>query len=143
MLGFDPSRRRAPFHGTRRVDPTSIEILDLAQRRMSWLDRRAVVLAGNVANANTPGWQSRDLKPFSAALAQAEVAPVRTDPMHLPGTVANQPATHVVEGERAPDGNSVRLDVELSKVADTESSQMLVGNLWKSYLGMFRTAVGK
>ena len=33
--------------------------------------------------------------------------------------------------------------IELSKVADTESAQMLVGTLWKSYLGLFRTALGK
>jgi flagellar basal-body rod protein FlgB len=125
------------------VDPSRIELFDLAERRMAWLDRRAAVLAENVANADTPGWQSRDLKPFSVALGQAGVTLLRTDSMHLAGTTADDPAVRVLAGERAPDGNSVRLDVELSKVADTESAQMLVGTLWKSYLGLFRTALGK
>lgn len=110
---------------------------------MAWLDRRAAVLAENIANADTPGWKARDLKPFSAALDDAEVSPMRTNPMHLAGTVEDDSATHTLDGESAPDGNTVRVDVELTKVADTETAQTLVNNLWKSYVGMFRTALGK
>ncbi len=125
------------------MDPTSVGFFDLAESRMSYLDRRSAVLADNVANADTPGWRSRDLKPFSATLAQAGVAPVLTNPMHLPGTSANDPALQVLTGERSPDGNSVQLDVELKKVADTDTAHMLVSDLWKKYLGMFSLALGK
>lgn len=125
------------------MDPARIGLFDLAQRRLSYLDRRAAVLAENVANADTPAWQARDLAPFKAALAEAGVAPVRTSPMHLAGTSARDPATRTLTGERAPDGNAVRLDVELTKVAETESAQMLVGDLWKKYMGLFRTALGR
>jgi flagellar basal-body rod protein FlgB len=110
---------------------------------MAWLDRRAAVLAENIANADTPGWKSRDLKPFSAALDAAGVAPLRTNPMHLAGTAQDDAANPALAGESAPDGNTVRVDVEMTKVADTETAQTLVSNLWKSYVGMFRTALGK
>lgn len=117
---------------------------------MSWLDRRSAVLAENIANADTPGWQSRDLKPFSAALALAQAGagaggttPVRTSPLHLAGISASDPALQVLAGERAPDGNAVRLDAELTKVANTDSAHLLVSNLWKTWLGMFRTALGR
>lgn len=111
---------------------------------MSYLDRRSAVLAENIANADTPGWRSRDLKPFSAALAQAgAVAPARTSPLHLAVTAAHDPAMQVLPGERAPDGNAVRLDLELTRVADTDSAHMLVTDLWKTYLGLFRTALGR
>ena len=110
---------------------------------MAWLDRRAAVLAENIANADTPGWKSRDLKPFSAALDAAGVAPLRTNPMHLAGTAGDDAAARALAGESAPDGNTVRVDVEMTKVADTETAQTLVSNLWKSYVGMFRTALGK
>ena len=125
------------------MDPASIGIFDVAEQRMAWLDRRAAVLAENVANADTPGWKSRDLVPFAAALGQAGVSPLRTNPLHLAGTVAGDPATHAVSGERAPDGNAVRIDVEMTKLSDTETAQTLVSNLWKSYVGLFRTALGK
>jgi len=110
---------------------------------MAWLDRRAAVLAENIANADTPGWKSRDLKPFSAALDEAGVSPLRTNPMHLAGSAEDDAATSERAGESAPDGNTVRVDVEMTKVADTETAQTLVSNLWKSYVGMFRTALGK
>ena len=110
---------------------------------MSYLDRRSAVLAENVANADTPGWRARDLVPFAAALTRAGVAPVRTNQLHLTGTSVHDPALRLLEGERAPDGNAVRLDVELTKVADTDSAHALVTDLWKSYIGMFRTALGK
>lgn len=125
------------------MDPASIGIFDLAERRMAWLDRRAAVLAENIANADTPGWKSRDLQPFTAALSQAGVSPLRTNPLHLAGTVAGDPAARVLSGEAAPDGNAVRIDVELTKLADTETAQTLASNLWKSYIGLFRTALGK
>ncbi len=125
------------------MEPTSVGFFDLVESRMSYLDRRSAVLADNVANADTPGWRSRDLKPFSATLAQAEVAPVLTNPLHLRGTSVNDPALQVLTGERSPDGNTVRLDVELKKVADTDSAHMLVSDLWKKYLGMYSMALGK
>jgi hypothetical protein len=30
----------------------------------------------------------------------------------------------------------------MTKVADDEGAQALVGNLWKSYMGMYMTALG-
>ena len=45
--------------------------------------------------------------------------------------------------ERAPDGNAVSLEGEMTKVAQDDTSQALVGNLWKTYMGMFMTALGK
>jgi flagellar basal-body rod protein FlgB len=125
------------------VDPTRLDLFDLADQRLAWLDRRAAVLAGNIANADTPNWRARDLAPFTAALQQATVEPERTNPMHLAGTDAQtDAAAAATNGERALDGNDVRLDVELSKVADTETAQTLVTGLIHTYIGMFRTAMG-
>jgi len=126
------------------MDLASIPLLDLAERRLAWASRRETVLAQNVANADTPGWQSRDIAPFSAALGTASADLARTDPGHLAGTVDPD----LLEGTakptaREPDGNAVSLDQELTKVADTETTQSLVTAIYKSYLGMFRTALGQ
>lgn len=125
------------------MDPTQIGFFELAERRLSWLDRRSAVLAQNVANADTPGWQSRDLPAFDAALTGAGVVPMRTDPQHLAGTSTGFAGARTVAGERAPDGNAVQLDVELTKVAETETAHMLVSELWKKYMGLYRTALGR
>jgi flagellar basal-body rod protein FlgB len=44
---------------------------------------------------------------------------------------------------RALDGNAVALDEQLTKVADTETTQSLVTSIWRKYVGMFNTALGK
>jgi flagellar basal-body rod protein FlgB len=128
------------------MDPTQIGLFDLAERRLAWADRRQAVLAQNIANANTPGFQPHDLKPFAAALDHANsVTPVRTQPNHLAGTAGGASQAELVERPRtrAPDGNAVTLDEQLVKVANTETAHALVTTIYKKYLGMFAMALGR
>lgn len=128
------------------MDPTDIPLFSLADRRLSWLDRRMTTLSANVANADTPKFRARDLAPFAAALngAGLALAAARTSPMHLSGTLPSGPASVVAaDTERAPDGNSVSLDTELVRMAQTDASHELVEGLYHKYLGMFRTAAGR
>lgn len=128
------------------MDPTGLRVFDLAERRLAWADRRQAVLAQNVANADTPGWRPADVAPFATVLAEtADTGLARTDPGHLTGTVdpdllAGRAARPTGRG---PDGNAVSLDQELTKVADTETTQSLVTAIYKTYLGLFRTALGQ
>jgi flagellar basal-body rod protein FlgB len=127
------------------MDPTQLGLFDLAERRLAWSDRRQSVLAQNIANANTPGYQPRDLPPFAAALDRANaVEPVRTQPNHLTGT-ADISLNEVVDraSPRAPDGNAVTLDDQLGKLANTETSHSMVTAIYKKYLGMFAMALGR
>ena len=126
------------------MDPTRITLFDLAQRRLAWTEQRQAVLAQNIANADTPGWQSRDLAPFAAMADQAGVDLARTDPGHLVGTSNIASSAKLVRPTgRQPDGNAVSLDQELTKVADTDTTQSLVSAIYHTYLGLFRTAIGQ
>ena len=125
------------------VDATRTDLFSLADQRLKYLDKRAALLAENIANVDTPGWKGRDLLPFSQALKAATVTPERTSPMHLTGTSASVAGSREDGGERAPDGNTVKLDEELAKLADTETAQTLVTDLYSKYLGLFRTALGR
>ena len=126
------------------MDLTNVDLFKLAERRLDWVSRRQELLAQNVANANTPGYQARDLKPFAALLANKPVALAETNPMHLAASrnTAEQDRNLVVS-ERAPDGNSISLDEELTKLADTGGMHQLATNLYTKYMGMFRIALGK
>jgi flagellar basal-body rod protein FlgB len=128
------------------MDPTKIGLFDLAEKRLVWTAQRQSVLAANIANANTPGFQARDVQSFESVLAgSGPVEPVRTQPAHLTGTVPTGLASLTTDrpDARALDGNSVALDQQLTKVADTETTQSLVTSIWKEYMGMFNTALGK
>jgi len=129
------------------MDPTRTGPLVLAEMRMRWLEARQRVLAQNMANADTPGYRARDLRPFAEALAAARSAAgmVRTDARHLPPTREADPR---VQRERRPperslDGNSVALDREALRIAETETAHALALTLYRRYIGMFRTALGR
>lgn len=122
------------------------DIFDLAQKRLSYLEQRQEVLSHNIANANTPHWQARDLKPFAAFLEAGRSGGnlVRTNALHLaPSPPMPKSLAGGKPAERAPDGNAVSMDEQLMKVAETETSQELVTNLYTKYAGMFRTALGR
>ena len=139
------------------MDPTDIGLFRLAEQRLAWVGRRQQVLAQNIANADTPGYAARDVQPFERALlrtapgtspgsaAGAASALARTSPLHLAGTGAAagtadaRPRPH----ERKPDGNAVSVEDELTKVADTAGMHDLTAGLYRKYMGMFRTALGR
>ena len=125
------------------MDWSQIDLFGLAEKRLAWAEHRQSLLAQNIANADTPGWRTRDLKPFDALISGAALAPARTSPMHLASTADEGSTAARQASERAPDGNAVALDTELAKVADTESTHQLVTELYRKYQGMFRTAVGR
>ena len=125
------------------MDASNIPLFALADRRMSWIDARQAVLAQNIANADTPGWRARDLKPLAATLNAIGMGLAQTDPGHLAGTTGGALGATAQTSERSPDGNSVALDRELVKLADTDTAHELVNNVTHKYLGMFRMALGR
>jgi flagellar basal-body rod protein FlgB len=128
------------------MDPTKIGLFDVAEKRLVWTAQRQSVLAANIANANTPSYQARDVASFASVLAgQGGVEPSRTQPGHMTGTVSSGLASLTKDPPKARglDGNSVTLDQQLTKVADTETTQALVTTVWKKYMGMFSLALGR
>lgn len=119
------------------------DLLSLAQSRLGWLEGRQRVLAENIANSDTPNYQPKDVSPFESALQAAEVTPVETNPMHLAGLSGQSGVVNVTAEGRAPDGNAVSVESEMTKVADVDNQQRLVTNLYSKYMSMFATALGK
>ena len=125
------------------MDPATIGLFSLAERRLAWVDQRQALLSQNIANADTPGYQGRDLTPFAAQLGRLALSPAQGGgaslgtPLSAPGTGADQ--AH----ERAVDGNSVALEDQLARVAESDGTQQLVTGLYHKYMGLFMTALGK
>jgi flagellar basal-body rod protein FlgB len=119
------------------------DLFALAERKLEWIDQRQRVLAQNIANADTPAYQARDLSPFEKLLNAAPVTPALTNPLHLAEMVSEASMTQALPTEKAPDGNAVNVENELTKVAQDETQSALVGNLWKSYMGLYLSALGR
>ncbi|MBP0446236.1 flagellar biosynthesis protein FlgB [Roseomonas sp. SSH11] len=119
--------------------------IELAEARLRWLDRRQEVLARNIAQADTPGYRTRDIAPFAQHLRQAGGAQslARTDPAHRAGTGRAAGTVAAPAGEISPDGNTVSLDEQAIKVAETDSAHALAMGLHRRWLALYRTALGR
>jgi flagellar basal-body rod protein FlgB len=87
---------------------------------------RQQVLAGNIANADTPHYKARDFD-FATALeaalsghTESDLQVVRTHPAHLPGTGGDDAPRllYRTPWQDAADGNTVEMDVERTEFAD-------------------------
>ncbi len=130
-----------------------IPLLDVLRQRMSWLNARQSVLSQNVANADTPGYEARDLKPIDFARLVQESRSSATFDNSLavtnPRHIAIEPAggsgfTDDVSADTQanPTGNTVSLEQEMIKVADTQAQFQAASNLYAKAVGMLRTAIG-
>jgi flagellar basal-body rod protein FlgB len=128
-----------------------IPLLGMLRERMSWLNARQDTLAQNVANADSPGYLARDLKPMNFEDMMKRVngdsgsGLTTTNAMHI-NISASQPNGYT--GVDAPDteasvsGNTVSLEAEMIKVSDTQAQFQAATNLYGKALSMMRTAIG-
>lgn len=131
-----------------------IPLFSMLRERMSWLNTRQGVLSQNVANADTPNYGARDLKPIDFDLLMRKSAQsssmssglATTDPRHI--SIQMSAETSGFGDYAAPDveaslnGNSVSLEDEMMKVADTQASYQAATNLYTRAINMMRTAIG-
>ena len=126
---------------------SDLPLLSTMKQRLEWLGRRQVVLAENIANADTPSYRPQDLAPqrFRDVLDHpARLALTATDANHLgqPASDRTQPKVETSRNvyEVAPAGNAVVLEEQMAKVHETAIDHKLVSQLYRKYLGMLRMA---
>ncbi len=131
------------------MDLGKIPLFEAITRRMSWLGERQTVLSQNIANADTPGYLAKDVKPpdfaelvgkASQRLPMVVTSPAHIVPAHEGGafrTVADKP------GERAPNGNAVQLEQQMMKVTDTVNDYALTTSLYRQQFGLLKLVLGR
>ena len=123
--------------------------LSALRTSMQWHQQRQRLLAENVANADTPNFQPRDLvRPSAQALVAGTnpgVTLARTNPGHISAAGGN--TTFQLErksaSETRPAGNAVSLDDEMLKVAQNQMDYQAATSLYTRSLGLLKTAIGK
>ena len=119
-------------------------VLQLAAQRTQWLSARDVLIAGNIANANTPGYQATDLQPFSAVLDSAEVSMASTNPAHMTPGGDGFAEARVVESdgpETTLSGNSVDIENEMIKLGDVNREYTMATNIKRVIHQMIMSAL--
>jgi flagellar basal-body rod protein FlgB len=130
----------APGPGTDTVDPSlPVPIFDNTQlaleRAISGASMRHEVLANNLANAETPGFQRSDVD-FHTTLAQAmktgEAASIESAPF--------QPQRD--NQTLRADGNGVDVDVESSNLAKNSLEYDALISVARARIGILKSAMG-
>ena len=99
------------------MDLNKVSLFGMMKQRLAWLGQRQEVLAQNIANADTPGYRPRDIKPLEfRGMVNRQLSPVTmevTHGNHLAGHTRNvktfDDQVNRTPYETAPAGNAVIL----------------------------------
>ena len=123
---------------------SDLYIQQLASRSAQWLTQRESVIAGNVANASTPGYRARDLAPFAALLDDAPLTMATTNPAHMAPSRDELGAARIVETaptDEALSGNTVNLERQMTNLGDINRAYALNANIKRAFHQMLLAAL--
>jgi flagellar basal-body rod protein FlgB len=133
------------------MDLNKFALFSGLNKRLAWLNQRTKVIAQNIANADTPNYQSHDLKPLSfrelTRTSDSRMTLASTRPGHF-----IQGQKKAVQGDReknrqpyevTPSGNSVVLEEQMMKLAENQMEYSMVTNLYKKNVSMLKMALGR
>ena len=122
-----------------------IQLFELASKQSHWLTVRQSVVAGNIANANTPGYATRDVAAFEAILdqTQPQARMAATQPGHIHEDAMRGAARSGTFGDVdvQPSGNSVNLPEEMSKTGEIKRMYELNTGMVKAFHRMMLMTV--
>jgi flagellar basal-body rod protein FlgB len=121
---------------------TGLYLFDLASLHASYLSVRQSAIAGNVANANTQGYQARDTVPFAQVLARAGTDMAQTSQAHLQAPGLGVPVrTDKTGWDVLETSSSVSLEQEMLKASEVSRQHNLDVGVVRSFHRMLMSAV--
>ncbi len=122
------------------------DVMRMAQDLARYAGTRQSVIARNIANADTPGFQAQDLTKFSDTYAQTarDVTLAKTRPGHQSGGSLGPSWAMIDAGGRpSPNGNTVSVEEEMVRATRSSSDHTTALTVYKSSLDILRTALGR
>jgi flagellar basal-body rod protein FlgB len=121
-----------------------VNLFDLASQQARWLAVRQSAIAGNVANANTPGYTAVDVEPFEKVLKNTAVRMSATQTGHILASTspARQSVNTTQDGVAIlPSGNTVTLEDQMIKAGEVGRAFELNTSIVKSFHRMYLMTV--
>ncbi|MFD6320697.1 flagellar basal body rod protein FlgB [Methylorubrum populi] len=123
---------------------TGVYLFDLASQHARYLATRQATIAGNVANANTPGYKARDVVPFAQVLARTGLDMSSTANTHLATEGNRIPVREAKAAETwevLQSSSAVSLEQEMLKAGDVSRQHNLDTAVVRSFHRMLMAAV--
>jgi flagellar basal-body rod protein FlgB len=121
----------------------SLDIFRMSSAMARHASARQAVVAGNIANADTPGYRARSLPDF-ASVWNEEAGQIRaTRPGHIApqDSLASRAARR--ETEASPNGNTVSIEEEMLAGVDAQREHGRALAIWRHATGLLRTSLGR
>ena len=122
----------------------SIYLFEVAAEKSQWLSARQTAIAGNVANANTPGYHALDIEPFSAVLDSSPIEMVATNPAHLSAAQSQAGALREIEvdpAEQTLSGNTVNLEQQMINLGEVNRDYTMSANIRRAFHQLLMSAL--
>lgn len=114
----------------------AVNLFNLASEQSRWLSVRQAAVAGNIANANTPGYGAAEVEPFERVLDNSRVSLVSTNSAHLAGNTSAdgfKVSQEDTSSALMPSKNTVVLENELLKSGEIRRGFELNTSIVKAF----------
>jgi len=123
----------------------SVSLFNLAASQAEWLSAQQKIIAGNVANANTPGFKAREIVPFASLLdGPNALSMMRTQTAHMDVTYHPLEAQQIKQDssiETTHSGNTVVLEQEMLRGSENAREMSLNTAIVKSFHQMMMATI--
>ncbi len=122
-----------------------LEIVRMAQTMAAHAGARQAEIARNIANADTPGYRARDMRPFNEVYERGASGLRATRPGHLGAVTAAsaEAEERLIGGTAAPNGNSVSLEAEMVKAVEVRQQHEMALAIYRSSSNVVRASLGR
>ncbi len=130
------------------MDYSDIKLMSLMKVKMAYHAQNQDILSQNIANADTPGYRAKQLKPLdfgrlaldeSRRLEMKATSPEHQSSQRAPETFREVKARKTYE--TTPVKNNVALEEQMAQVAYNSHEYQLTTNLYRKTAALFRIAI--
>jgi flagellar basal-body rod protein FlgB len=141
-----------PTWGYISVDRSSSTVFAMMKHKLQYMNERQRTLAQNVANANTPGYKSQDVKmDFDSILrakSSSSVSLATTHSGHIKPKSSGMTAGgfkhfNPETSEITPNGNNVVLEEEVLKLQKNNMDYQMTTDLYKKMSALIKIGLGE
>ncbi len=125
----------------------NLQVFRMADAMARHAGVRQGVIAENMANADTPKYRARDIRPFSETINTSAptfgLRATRASHLNAAEGSASYEATEDRNPWMSPNGNSVSLEDQVFKSVEVQKQHSQALAIYKSALGLMRTSIGR
>lgn len=124
----------------------NLDMFQVSSQMARHAGSRQAVVATNIANADTPGYQAREIASFTDSYRALDAGRMRaTRPGHIGAAdnTATNTRIQASEAEPSPNGNNVSIEQEMLNAVNVQREHNRALAIYKHALTVMRTSLGR